>query len=113
MWIVFFAILMFILRVETGDDYDGLAVIFQYLFMTYRNSVGDISTPGYAYLDSFAEVTSVKNFMLAVIWIVWLVNQILNLIILLNFLIAVISQVYDNVVAEQQKYRYMHKSAMN
>lgn len=37
----------------------------------------------------------------------------MNLIILLNFLIAVISQVYDNVVADQQMFSYQHKADLN
>lgn len=109
MWILFFAILYWILKVEidSGDEeYLNLPNFFKYFFMTYRNSIGDISVPGYTNWDKSlsndvtSEFTS-KNFMIFLIWMVWLVNQFVNLIILLNFLIAVISQVYDNVVADQ------------
>jgi hypothetical protein len=42
-----------------------------------------------------------------------LFNQFLNLIILLNFLIAVISQVYDNVIADQKLLLYEHRAELN
>lgn len=51
--------------------------------------------------------------LITLIWVVWLVNQFINLIILLNFLIAVISQVYDNVVADQKLLMYKHRAELN
>lgn len=91
LWVLFFATLQGILQVGVGEDYDGLAMYFSYIFMTYRNSIGDITTPTHPYLDNLDETQSVKNLMIGLIWSIWLVNQVLNLIILLNFLIAVIS----------------------
>lgn len=44
---------------------------------------------------------------------VWLANQLVCLIIMLNFLIAVISQVYDAVVNEQRTVFYIMKSELN
>ena len=43
----------------------------------------------------------------------WFVNVLLNLIILLNFLIAVISQVYDQVIAQQLYCSYSFKALFN
>jgi hypothetical protein len=51
--------------------------------------------------------------MIAMIWIFWLLNLFLNLIILLNFLIAVISQTYDQVIAEQQLCLFKYMSEYN
>lgn len=51
--------------------------------------------------------------MLWVIWFFWFINTFLNLIILLNFLIAVISQVYDQTIAQKILNRYWDKANFN
>ena len=53
------------------------------------------------------------NFMILVIWVVWFLNQYLNLIILLNFLIAIISQSYEEIMTEQSVFRYQHRAELN
>jgi hypothetical protein len=47
------------------------------------------------------------------VWSTWFFNQLICLIILLNFLIAVISQGYDNVMAEQIIDKYQSRAEMN
>ena len=56
--------------------------------------VGDIKAPGYSnWMEKSDEVLyTYSNFAaITFIWLVWLENLFVNLIILLNFLIAVIS----------------------
>ena len=120
MWITFFTVCYQTLKVEISsadEDYPNVFSFMQYFLMTYRNSIGDISAPGYSnWMKKSDDVTSQyleKNAAMTFIWIVWLANQFLNLIILLNFLIAVISQVYDNVVAVQRQVLYTHRAELN
>jgi hypothetical protein len=54
-----------------------------------------------------------RNFMIGYIWFQWLLNLVVNLIILLNFLIAVISQTYDQVISQQQLCEYSYMSDYN
>jgi hypothetical protein len=84
------------MRVEK-DDYDGLGFKIRALIQMYRNSIGDISPPKYdLYLDTEKNITSSENtLMISMIWLVWFFNQLFILIILLNFLIAIISQSYE------------------
>lgn len=51
--------------------------------------------------------------MIYMIWTLWFFNQFFNLIILLNFLIAIVSQSYDRVCSERMNYEYSHKSELN
>ena len=51
--------------------------------------------------------------MIGLIWLNWLFNQILVLIILLNFLIAIISQSYDSVMAKSIISRYVNRCTTN
>jgi hypothetical protein len=61
MWVILFAILFWILQVEISDketDYLKLGNFIAYAIMTYRNSIGDISVPGYTNWDkSFSSTT--------------------------------------------------------
>lgn len=72
--------LALVLKIETGTDYAGMGEIFKYLIMTYRNSVGDNQPPGYAYLDrmfpnqELMYEYSAKQFMIFIIWGIWLSN---------------------------------------
>ena len=127
LWIIMFSVTFQNLQINfSDDDYPSLGAIFKILLQAYRNSTGDISAPGYAvwipksdkdYLLMGITNSTVENIkrrtIICLIWIMWLYNQFLNLIILLNFLIAVISQVYDTVVATQNLVTYKHRAEMN
>jgi hypothetical protein len=61
---------------------------------TWRNSIGDIGVPTYPYwsamiMDEQQELKA--RMMIALIWFIWVTQQLLILIILLNFLIALVS----------------------
>lgn len=51
--------------------------------------------------------------MIGVIWVFWFIHQYLVLIILLNFLIAIISESYENVMSEETQQKYMHRCELN
>jgi hypothetical protein len=101
---------------------------------SYRNSIGDISPPGYGFwADRLDELTATNStythadlvraqavasptaphVMIGVIWAVWILNQFLMLIILLNFLIAIISQSYDAVMAKATNNAYAQRCRLN
>ena len=58
---------------------------------TYRTSIGDIQDPDYSGWIDLDTGEWNKNIVVGVIWFVWLMTSFINVIILLNFLIAVIS----------------------
>ena len=99
MWILLFTVLFQTLQVEIPDDtYPNLTPIFRYILQTYGNSVGNIAPPVYKSWERSLDNSDIsdleylqKHTIIAIIWGVWLFNQFLNLIIMLNFLIAVIS----------------------
>lgn len=51
--------------------------------------------------------------MITLIWFIWTANQFLCLIILLNFLIAIISQSYEQVMTKKKIVKYLHRSELN
>jgi len=77
----------------------------------YRNSIGDISPPAYGRWTELANSDDPKkqrkaNIMIALVWLTWVTHQFTVLIILLNFLIAIVSQSYENVMQKLEIFKY-------
>jgi len=51
--------------------------------------------------------------MIFIIWVVWIANQILVFIILMNFLIAIISQSYEQVMSQKIINKYSQRVYLN
>lgn len=51
--------------------------------------------------------------MESIIWLIWFFNQFIVLIILLNFLIAIISQSYEMVMTKTSESKYKQRSDLN
>ena len=74
------------------DDYVGFNITAAYVVFAYRNALGDVNAPVYNYWLAETENDPFLAWgMIAMIWICWFLNQLINLIVLLNFLIALIS----------------------
>ena len=114
-----------------GTDYPYINDLFKYALYTYSNSIGNINPPGYGYWIK-NDICNIKNMaesevysekcgqwrftsqmMIGLVWFLWLFNQFFMLIILLNFLIAVISASYDDVQSTQKVNEYNYKCELN
>ena len=97
--VVFFHFAFVILSVEFDNPdepvYPGMNSAVIVFMGSYRTSIGDIQEPAYDKWIEGDHGPVERGFIVAAIWIIWLMTSFINLIILLNFLIAVISQVYD------------------
>ena len=123
-WIFMFSLIFQILGLQIPNqddfsqtDYKELDIFTAYFLYTYRNSIGDINPPGTAFwmsrLEHMPDTTKSTSVVMAVIWLFWLLNQFFVLIVLLNFLIAIISESYEAVMAESIIHKYEHKIEMN
>lgn len=81
-WISLFAILFMNFEVDIQDkdsDYYKMPPFFQFFFFSYRNSIGDISTPGYQNwykkhgTESNYDIAS-RRIITILIWSVWIFN---------------------------------------
>ena len=97
------------------DDYPGVSPWFISILQTYRNSIGDIAAPSYPLWIDFINSGKVweGELMIFIIWMFWFVHQYLILIILLNFLIAIISGSYEHVMSQESLWKYMHRCELN
>ena len=81
---------------------------FNYLILVFENSIGNIEDPTYNESKHFVGSSSVY-----ILWGVWWFNQFMVVIILLNFLIAVISQSYENVMNSSTILKFKDIAQLN
>lgn len=123
-WVVIFAKLFIIAGAEFDeDDYPFLPLLGFYL-QTFRAALGESSPPQYHYwqemlnsdLDqqlSSKPIWSFPIIMIYTIWIIWFLNLFINMVIMLNFMIAIISQSFETVITNRLMYQYEYKSDLN
>ena len=86
------------------DDYPNVETTIKFVIQVFRNSVGDINAPEYDYWSNKVAVKETESIAYGMIgwgWFLWFSNIFFMLIILLNFLIAIISQSYDSVMTRE------------
>ena len=98
---------------DYGGDKHHLNNIAQYALQTYRNTVGDDATPDIPYWNVQTNSPMQSKIMVFMVWACWIYNSFLLMLILLNFLIAVLCESFDTVQNEAIQYEYKAKSEMN
>ena len=77
--------------INEAEDYPYIDDNLGYFIQTFRNSLGDLQVPGMEFwLDNHKD-SVMSRIMIYLIWFMWIINKVLMLIVLLNFLIAIIS----------------------
>lgn len=116
-WILFFTVVYRIFGVTfdeggftAGDDYDDdhgdYRLVFPqvvYLLSAIRNSIGDLAPPhvffwAARYADGDEMISRAAIYFT---WILWFTQILVMLIIILNFLIAIVSQAYEEVITKE------------
>jgi hypothetical protein len=96
-----FARFFSILGVDSlAESYSGLFLAGRYFLAVYENSIGNVNNPQFKiWEDGHKKDASVwAKIAVQLIWIIWFLNQWFIFMILLNFVIAVISESYDHVM---------------
>ena len=115
-FIVIFSLLFRITGIDvpnTGPEAEYTDVNRYVLFFLqiFRNSVGDVKVPDYSFWNErLTQDSAISNFMIYYSWLLWFANILFILIILLNFLIAIISQSYDSVIAKSTQVIYQNRA---
>jgi len=91
-WTMIFSFLYRVQGIEIDDeDYQNVNTYAKFALQIFRNSIGDNKTPLYSFWSShISDHYFIATSMISYSWILWLSNQFFMLIILLNFLIAII-----------------------
>ena len=101
---------------EEENDYEGLNTFFVYFIQILRNSLGDLAPPSYGIWIEKAKFEKDNKYgflMINLIWGFWLFQVVICLIVLLNFLIAIISQAYEDTINKTDQFLYLHRAALN
>ena len=114
-----FVICFSILDMEIDDEVAGAKGLSyeEYVFLqVYRTSIGELAMPGYKNIT--AEIKNdgenfFASFNITLLWWTWYAQTFTMIIILLNFLIAVITSTYERVIKTQNQIRYKHKADLN
>lgn len=51
--------------------------------------------------------------IIGIIWFIWFLNSVFNMIIMLNFMISIVQASYMRVMATRNQYIYQYKSDLN
>ena len=78
--------------------------------MTFRDALGDISAPNYKYWCNKDKCNYTAVYLIQVIFFIEMIYMV---IVLLNFLIAIISQSYEKVMNFSIMYTYQNKVELN
>ena len=82
------------------------------LLQTFRTAVGELGIPKYSKILQM-EDSVFKSLNIALIWICWFMQTFFMLVIMMNFLIAVITSTYERVMNYQVIISYQHKAELN
>ena len=82
------------------------------LLQTFRTAIGELGMPMYGNILA-KEESYFKDINIVLIWILWFAFTFFMLVIMLNFLIAVITSTYERVMNYQKIISYMHKAELN
>jgi hypothetical protein len=126
-FLLFFGFMCFIqasfykvLGIDIYDPDEGELeyTIWAYCRNVFRNSVGDLITPTLPFMnEEYSDIT--KNYpwliyiLTMMIWLTWVYNIIILFIVLCNFLIAYISQSYEEVLEMQTESEYRQMCELN
>ena len=86
------------------NDFPKLDQFWVYVLQVFRTSVGDLQPPSYDYwgarYDNDDGVWA--HFMIGLIWLLWLLQIVVIVICALNFLIAIVSDSYNQINEREQ-----------
>lgn len=107
-----------------GADYpaeqasqENLGFFLRVLVQTWKNSIGDAGPPAFSEWEQMRHIHYKEslwpNFYIFLIWMFFFFNQLFIAVILLNFLIAMITQSYERVMQQRAKSHYAQKCDLN
>jgi hypothetical protein len=111
LWTTLFATQYLILKSNKTDveGYDGIPTLLGYFLLAFENGIGNIQNPTVDVWISEFDQTFSASIIIFLIYFFWFLNQFVSLIVLLNFVIALISQVFEQVMDSRMMYDYIQR----
>jgi hypothetical protein len=83
-------------REEEDSALETLPILVAQIVMIFRNSFGELQSPYYDFWKD-EKLGNYGAFMITIVWICYAVNVILMFVIMMNILIGIVTQSYDEV----------------
>lgn len=102
----------------TKDWVDGVFLDYEQsefqlmVLQVFRTSIGELSMPRYEGIKKDPD-SYFKTLNIALIWTAWFLQSFFMLVVMMNFLIAVISETYQKISAQRKIIDYRNKSELN
>ena len=111
LWVLFFTFMSIILGADQhkADDYKYINPFLGLYIYNFENSLGNIHLPTIDFLKKASEVTKLDLVSIYLVYIFWWFAQIVLLMVLLNFVIALISQYYEDVMNSAEMHSHVMK----
>ena len=107
---------------EPKENYPQLSMVQRFFVSTSKSALGDLQDPQYTSWNNFADTQHKKfdfeNFkqqsriMIVLIYTAWYLNIFFNLVLLLNFLIAAISESHQRYMRDREALKYIQRQDM-
>lgn len=114
-FLLIFTLSFLVLHMEVDGEnqtMQHIGTIAKMYIETFRSSIGEVGLPTYTKLLETPEsfMRDVDQFL---IWALWFIQVFFMLVIMLNFLIAVLQQTYTEVMKDQQIILYQQRAELN
>jgi len=111
LWVAFFATISIILgsNKANAEGFTGTITAVGYFLQTFENSLGNISNPSIDFEKKSDSDNILDKVIFVLIYAFWFAAQILLLIVFLNYVIALISQYYEDVMNSKVEHVYTMK----
>ena len=97
-----------------ANGYTDLSPFFGFFLNSFENSIGNINAPSIAdYQTKGKTLSPLDKVCIYLIYLFWWLAQIVLLMVLLNFVIALISQYYEDVMNSAEMHTYVMRQQLN
>lgn len=93
---------------------EAISFFHKTVLQAFRTSIGELGMPRYPNIIGDETINENQRFLnIYLIWAVWYTQTFTMLVVLLNFIIAVINETYDQVKDNQVLINYQYKAELN
>jgi hypothetical protein len=99
-FLLLFSVCFVVLEMEIDPEVDeakGLTYFQKTVLQTFRTAIGELGMPKYEKISE-KDDSIFKDINIYLIWLVWFIQTFFMLVIMLNFLIAVITSNYEQTM---------------
>ena len=80
--------------------------VLGFMFVAFENGIGNIIPPTVDSWTGEENKSITATLIIYIVYLVWIMNQYILLVVLLNFVIALISEVYERVMDQRMIHEY-------